>query len=139
MIGERLKELRMKKNLTQKQLADQLKLSQSTIGMIESGKRAASNELLIKFADYFQCSTDYLLGKTDFNESLKKIEKSNKSLNDDDFTQEELELLEEIKNDPEISILFHDLKSAPKKKIKQLLSIWDVISQKFDEMDEEDE
>lgn len=73
MLGDRVKELRIRRNLTQKQLADDLNLSQSTIGMIESGKRDASNELLIKIANYFNCSTDYLLNIKD-NKSAENKE-----------------------------------------------------------------
>lgn len=62
MLGDKIKKLRTKNQLTQKQLAEKLGLAQSTIGMIESGKRDVSFEILIKIADLFNVSTDFLLG-----------------------------------------------------------------------------
>lgn len=62
MLGDKIKALRNKNQLTQKQLAEKLGLAQSTIGMIESGKRDVSYEILIKIADLFNVSTDFLLG-----------------------------------------------------------------------------
>ncbi|WP_423237082.1 helix-turn-helix domain-containing protein [Clostridium peptidivorans] len=64
MLGYKIKTLRIKNQLTQKQLADKLGLAQSTIGMIESGKRDVSFEILIKIADLFNVSTDYLTRKS---------------------------------------------------------------------------
>lgn len=61
MLGNKIKALRTKNRFTQKQLADKLGLAQSTIGMIESGKRDVSFEILIKIADLFNVSTDFLL------------------------------------------------------------------------------
>lgn len=64
MTGDRVKELRKLKGMTQKELADKLGLkSQTTIAAIEVNKNNLSSELLIKMADFFNVSTDYLLGK----------------------------------------------------------------------------
>lgn len=64
MFGERLKSLRKEKNMLQKDLADLLKISPSTIGMYEQGRRDPDTETIKFLADYFNVSTDYLLGKT---------------------------------------------------------------------------
>ncbi|KPU45806.1 HTH-type transcriptional regulator Xre [Oxobacter pfennigii] len=61
MLGSRIRELRLKKGLTQKELADSLGTAQSTIAMVESGKREVSFDLLIEIAGFFGVSTDYLL------------------------------------------------------------------------------
>jgi repressor LexA len=64
MIGDRVKELRKLQGMTQKDLAEKLGLkSQTTIAAIENNKNNPSNELLVKLADFFDVSTDYLLGK----------------------------------------------------------------------------
>lgn len=66
MIGDRVKELRKLLGMTQKDLADKLGLkSQTTIAAIENNKNKPSNELLSKMADFFNVSTDFLLGKVD--------------------------------------------------------------------------
>ena len=54
-LGEKLKQLRLEKNLTQKQLADRLGVAISAISSYES-------DTLIKYARIFHVSTDYLLG-----------------------------------------------------------------------------
>lgn len=61
----RLKELRKEKRLTQLKVAMDLNLSQNTISRYETGEREASYNELIKIADYFNVSIDYLLGRTD--------------------------------------------------------------------------
>lgn len=61
----RLKELREKRNLSQLKLAMDLGLNQNGISRYENGVRQADYETLIKFADYFDVSIDYLLERTD--------------------------------------------------------------------------
>lgn len=61
----RLRFLRNEKGLTVRQLGDILNISYPTITNIENDKRGFSDEMLIAIADYFQVSTDYLLGKSD--------------------------------------------------------------------------
>lgn len=65
MFGIRLKELRKEKSINQKELATLLKVSASTIGMYEQGRRDPDTNTLKFLADYFDVSTDYLLGRTD--------------------------------------------------------------------------
>ncbi|SDZ18804.1 LexA family protein [Tindallia californiensis] len=64
-LGERLKKMRKEKEVTQKELADIFSLGESTISFYEKGTRRPDYETLSKLADYFDVSTDYLLGRTD--------------------------------------------------------------------------
>lgn len=61
-FGNRLKTLRIKKKLTQQQLADLLGLTKSVISAYENGLRYPAYDVLIKIARIFKVSTDYLLG-----------------------------------------------------------------------------
>ncbi len=61
----RLKELRKTKKISQLKLALDLNMNQNTISRYENMEREADYETLIKFADYFDVSLDYLLGRTD--------------------------------------------------------------------------
>ena len=61
-FGNTLKTLRIKHNLTQKQLADKLGLTKSVISAYETGLRMPSYDVLISLARIFKTSTDYLLG-----------------------------------------------------------------------------
>lgn len=61
----RLKELRIKRRMTQQRLAIELNMSQNTISRYETGEREADYAALIRIADYFHVSIDYLLEQTD--------------------------------------------------------------------------
>ncbi|MCI1965859.1 MAG: helix-turn-helix domain-containing protein [Oscillospiraceae bacterium] len=67
----RLRELRREKGLTMKQLGNFFGLAESTISQYETGKRQPDNEALVKFANYFDVTIDYLLGN-DANREQKK-------------------------------------------------------------------
>lgn len=61
-FGARLRMLRQAKNITQKQLADQLRLTKSVISAYETDLRLPSFDILIKLSAIFGVTTDYLLG-----------------------------------------------------------------------------
>lgn len=61
----RLKELRKKKGLTQLRLAIELNTTQNTISRYETGEHEPGIAELLKLADYFNVSVDYLLERTD--------------------------------------------------------------------------
>ncbi len=65
MFGERLKLLRNKNSMTQQDLANLLNISPSAIGMYEQNRRDPDTDTIKFLADYFNCSVDYLLGRTD--------------------------------------------------------------------------
>lgn len=59
---ENLRKLREEFGLTQKELAEKMNVAKATIYFYEQNKVSPSTEMLIKLADYFNCSIDYLLG-----------------------------------------------------------------------------
>lgn len=65
MIGKRIKLLRTEKDVTQKELADFLGLTPKMISFYEKGERFPPHDIIYKLSDYFNVTTDYLLGKTD--------------------------------------------------------------------------
>lgn len=70
ILGDKIRDLRIKHNLTQQQLADKFNISQSTVKMIEANERRPGLDLLVKMADFFNVSTDYLLGRTDIENAI---------------------------------------------------------------------
>lgn len=64
-LSSRLKTLREQKNLSQRKLAKILNMAPSTLAMYETSKRAPDYDTLIKIAEYFEITTDFLLGRTD--------------------------------------------------------------------------
>lgn len=67
MFGDNLKKLRQARKITQSQLAEDLGLSVFTIAKYETYRRRPDYETLIRIADYFNVSLDYLLGRNGFN------------------------------------------------------------------------
>lgn len=61
-FGIRLRELRKEKNLTQKQLAQQVMVQNSIISFYENGDRLPSPEMIVKLSAVFHVSADYLMG-----------------------------------------------------------------------------
>jgi transcriptional regulator with XRE-family HTH domain len=62
---QRIRDLREDRDLTQKQVAQMLGMSQTGYSKYETGENDIPTIVLIKLADFYQTSTDYLLGRTD--------------------------------------------------------------------------
>lgn len=87
MIGTRIKELRKKRKITQIELSEYLNISQSTLALYESQKRAVSIDTLIKISQFFNVTTDYLLGISDISDSKETV-------HGEHLTEDEIRLLE---------------------------------------------
>ena len=61
---KRLRDLREDHDKTQSQVADYLQITQPQYYRYESGQRDIPTELLIRLADYYDVTTDYILGRT---------------------------------------------------------------------------
>ncbi len=61
-----LKSLRIEKNLSRKEFANYLNVSERLIAYWEAGQRQCDFDTLIKIADFFDVTIDYLLGRTDY-------------------------------------------------------------------------
>ena len=64
-FSEKIKQLRKAKGVTQKAVAEQLGILEQSYQKYEYGKHEPSHAITVKLADYFDVSTDYLLGRTD--------------------------------------------------------------------------
>lgn len=67
----RIKQLRKEKEITQDVLADLLGLEVAAISKLETGRVPLRDEYILKLADFFNVSTDYLLGKTDVKKTTE--------------------------------------------------------------------
>ena len=100
-FGTILKKLRQDKNLTQDELAKKIDTSRSNIANYENDKNMPSVEILEKLAKLFDCSTDYLLGKSNIRNPEIEIykDKINIGLSTKDYnppTKEQQEKIEEF-------------------------------------------
>lgn len=106
-FGNILKKLRQDNNLTQDELAKKIDTSRSNIANYENGKNMPSVDILEKIAKLFDCTTDYLLGKSDIRnpEELKNIKFANaggldiEGLDEDDLLelQRQVEYMKKLK------------------------------------------
>ena len=63
MLGNNIKELRKSKRMTQRDLAEAMNVSQQTVGAWETERAIPGADTLSELADYFNVTTDYLLGR----------------------------------------------------------------------------
>ena len=107
MNGNKLRSMREKAGLLQKELATALNISTSAIGMYEQGRREPDNTTLKKIANYFNVSTDYLLDNETNDKNTEKEIKEKEILKkalvnngymkeNEDLTDEELSKLMEF-------------------------------------------
>ncbi len=115
MLGMRIKNLRKKVGLTQKQLADKLNIAPSTVAMYEAGKRDPDTETLKMMSKIFDVTTDYLLG----NES--KVVTQEQLDNVHDFIKSEL--------GEDVSIMFRDINAWDEDKLKKLKTFYEMIKE----------
>ena len=83
LLGSRIKELRKEKGLRQSELATTLHVSQQAVGSWETGRTVPGADTLNVLADYFNVTTDYLLGrpeKKDDNAKTADIEDLDKMI-----------------------------------------------------------
>ncbi|MDU1602479.1 helix-turn-helix domain-containing protein [Clostridium butyricum] len=100
MLGDKIKDLRKSMNLTQEQLCQKIGIAQSTLGMIESNKREAGKKTLLKLADFFGVTVDFLLSNKiiDTNINIDTIFSGSGTLvsstENNKLSKEEVKLLE---------------------------------------------
>lgn len=92
MLGDKIKNLRKERGITQQELATSIDVVQSTIGMIESGKKIGSPKTLKKIADFFDVTVDYLLSDNKVDENIELSKKAERDIAKDlERTLNELE------------------------------------------------
>lgn len=112
-FGQKLKTLRKRKNMSQKEFAKFFGLAESTISMYERDERRPDFDLLNKFADYFEVSTDYLLGRTNIP-ALTPQEKDEAAF-------------QAFANDPELNGFYKELPESDEEAVRKLRNIWEII------------
>lgn len=103
MIGQKIRDLRKQKRMSQTELAKSAGVSQTTVTAWETGKAEPSSSAVAKLADIFNVTTDYLLGRPNKQETKK----DDVELSDDDvimtwrgkpLSDEDRELIRRIMN-----------------------------------------
>ena len=100
---ERLRQLRKSANISQQTLGNAMNVTKVSISGYETGNRKPDTDTLQKLADYFDVSTDYLLGRSEAKETRASY---HSKVSDNSMTSEEAELLTQLqKTRPYITIL----------------------------------
>lgn len=127
MLGNKIRELRKKANLTQKQLADKLGISEQSVAHYESNRRSPDPYMLQKIASLFDTSIDFLLG----NEPSAKFKEQ---------TEENRELLKNISDDlqdPTMKALYS--KASELKNDRDRKMVLNVIKGFMDDVDNDEQ
>ncbi|MGG1613486.1 helix-turn-helix domain-containing protein [Paenibacillus phoenicis] len=114
--NERLRKLRASKKLSQQELSDRLGLNRATYARYETGDTQPDIDTLKKLADFFDVSTDYLLGRSDKPRS-----------SEDGVDEKEQAEFEAFINNPEYGLFFKDYLSAPEERRREMWEIWRVL------------
>ena len=87
-LAKKLRDLRLKSKLSQKEVAKRLGISASIVSAYETGERTPSVEILLALASLYKCSSDYLLG----------LERTmpQRTLDVTDLTEEQINALQEL-------------------------------------------
>jgi len=109
MFPKRLKALRLQRKLTHQDMADLLGITRQGYSKYENGQSQPDIDTINKLAEFFNVTTDYLLGRTDHPNP-----------------PEQDDMPEELK-DPELGLFFKELAEAPEERREQLLKIWEIL------------
>jgi len=121
MLGERLKNLRELHNMQSQELSKKLGVNSSTISLYEHGSRFPSIDKIIKLADIFGVSVDYLVGHEPDEDLYREIESA---LADEPDLQD---FFEELKDREDLRQLFQETKDLPPKSVKRIIGIIKVL------------
>jgi transcriptional regulator with XRE-family HTH domain len=122
-LGEKIKSLRKEKGLTQEDLAKQLNVIRGTLSVWEIDRSTPDNEMLIKIADFFGVTVDYLLGREYIGEMAKQFYEAEKQSREK-MSKEEIELLAFVKEQS---------KKLTVAEMKQLLKLSKALARSKDE------
>ena len=128
-FGERLRELRRENHMTGDELGKKFNVTKTAISYWENGKSFPDEETIKKFADFFQVSTDYILGNSDIRNPYENHQRISESIKDD---KELLEFWEVLKEREDLQLLFKQTKQMTEKDIKQIIKIIKAIEDEED-------
>ena len=112
-LGYRIKHLRERNNISQKDFANKIGVSNTVLSRYESGDRKPDYDTLQLIADFFEVSTDYLLGRTDTT-----------ALTPQEQAEQEFQA---FINDPELGVWYKELPKSDEEELRKLRTIWEMI------------
>lgn len=109
-IGNKISYMRSRFNLTQDQLAKKIGISRSALSHYEKDRRDPDYETLNRLADFFEVTTDYLLGRKTSSTRIEGTEQSRK-----------LAIINKIATEfPDMDLMFNDIKNWTSEDFEEL-------------------
>lgn len=112
ILGKRLKELRVKHDKKQEEVANAIEISRARYSHYENNHVEPDIDILKKLANFYKVTTDYLVGYSDSPGSTQDEE------------------LEELLNDPNTQLMFHDWKNMSDEERKEAIDMIKYIMYK---------
>lgn len=85
-FGHTIKSLRLKDGATQKELSKKIGITRESLAQYETGRRSPDYETVVKFANYFSVTTDYLLGNSAIpDEDMRLIQAAMKNIKNEEY------------------------------------------------------
>ena len=133
ILPERLKSCREKKGRTQKEIAKLMRISDMTLSQYESGKRKPSPQAISDFADVYNVTSDYLLGKVDHTKKTEDdLKKALENISQLSGNCDVVELRKNVRELLKIKKLTVNGKLVPEDKAKIITSQWKKWNEQLD-------
>jgi len=117
ILGTRMKYLRERNRLSQKEMAEKLGVSNVQLSRYETGARKPDPETLARIAGFFKVSADFLLGLASSVHDPKTVY----------LTEQEHALLDEIKQHPDLEKVLREMLGSPKHSIETFIKMWELF------------
>jgi len=92
-LGTRLKQLREERNITRKELSNLMNITYSSLSKYETNERFPEKELLVRLADYFDVSLDYLLGRSNARKTNEPLNSAFHSISTEGLEEKDIEMV----------------------------------------------
>lgn len=113
-LGSRIKGLREKNNISQKDFAVKIGVSNVVLSRYESDERKPDYDTLHLIADFFEVSIDYLLGRNTVKNTLSKDEQDEAAF-------------QAFANNPSLQKWYKELPNSKEEDLEKLRKMWDII------------
>jgi len=123
LFPKRLRELRKERKLTAREFGEKFSLAESTISGYETGARKPDLETVDKFADYFDVSVDYLMGRSNIRNPSGDFSQQRV----DPEIAELLEKLQQKGTELEATAILRTASKMNKEQLKDILKVFEML------------
>lgn len=137
-LGQRLRKARERKGWSQTFVCEKLKISNSRLSGYERDYREPDADMISTFADIYDVSSDWILGRTD-DPSPANNPTVTVAGQEIELTPEQYKVFQEMMKHPKFMPMFHDLATDTEKKVKQLIDTWEFVRKQIEQEHDDEE